>query len=324
MGRAPATARPAGFAGERSGVRVAVVIPCFNDGRFAKAAIASLRNEERHELVVVDDGSTDAETLAVLEDLKRVGVVVVHQQNQGVSTARMAGVAATTAPYILPLDADDEISLGAVETMADALDSDRNLAAVWGDVHLTGTVDAIQRKAPTLDPWFITYINEHPLTALYRRTALEAVGGWQFGTDFEDWDLWMAFAERGFRAAKLPLVHYHYRQHEQLRARRTGERKDEVIVPAIQRRHPALMAARPVTWWRSPEPLMIRLTLPVIAMIPGLRRRTRAHLYDVALRTFDSRRRLVIDGVTTPSPTGRHLARLRSRLRPPAAPDLHP
>lgn len=314
-------ARPAGRSTGPADVRVAVVIPCFNDGRFVAAAIASLRGEEHHELVVVDDGSSDPDTLAALEELKAAGIVVLHQPNQGVSTARMTGVAATGAPYVLPLDADDEISPGALAAMADALDADDHLAAVWGDVHLTGTMDAIQRKAPALDPWFITYVNEHPLTALYRRTALEAVGGWQFGTDFEDWDLWMAFAERGLPAVKLPIVHYRYRQHEQVRARRAGEGKDDVIVPAIQGRHPALMAARPRTWWRSPEPLAIRLTLPVISVIPGLRRRRRAYLYDVVLRMFDPRRRLVVDGATVPGPIGSALTGLRSRLRPPAAAD---
>ena len=45
------------------GPRVAVVVPCFDDGETLSEALGSLRDEEPHELVVVDDGSTDPATL---------------------------------------------------------------------------------------------------------------------------------------------------------------------------------------------------------------------------------------------------------------------
>ena len=53
--------------------RVAVVIPCFNDGATLLATVRSLEGEEPHQVVVVDDGSTDAATLALLAELERGG-----------------------------------------------------------------------------------------------------------------------------------------------------------------------------------------------------------------------------------------------------------
>ena len=56
--------------------RVAVVVPCYDDGETLGEALDSLRDQEPHELVVVDDGSSDPATLAVLNALERDGVRV--------------------------------------------------------------------------------------------------------------------------------------------------------------------------------------------------------------------------------------------------------
>src|SRR5712691_7353690 len=94
--------------------RVAVVIACFDDGATLREAVDSARAQEPVELVVVDDGSTDAGTLDVMRGLEAEGVLVVHQPNAGLPAARMAGVHATSAPYVSPLDADDELVPGAL------------------------------------------------------------------------------------------------------------------------------------------------------------------------------------------------------------------
>ena len=88
---------------KRKQARVAVVIPCFNDGEFVADAAHSVREPEPVELVVVDDGSTDEHTREVIARLDREGVrVIQHTRNRGVSAARMTGVAATTAAVRLP------------------------------------------------------------------------------------------------------------------------------------------------------------------------------------------------------------------------------
>src|SRR5437870_782968 len=102
--------------------RVAVVVPCFNDGETLPETLASLRGEELHELVVVDDGSDDPETLETLARLANEGTRIVRRANGGLSAARMAGVNATEARYVLPLDADDLVVPGALAELADALD----------------------------------------------------------------------------------------------------------------------------------------------------------------------------------------------------------
>jgi hypothetical protein len=93
-------------------VLVSVIVPCFNYGRYLPAAVASALTQTLGsvEVIVVDDGSTDPQTHAVLDALEREGrCQVVRQQNAGLSCARNKGIALAHGEYICCLDADDEL-----------------------------------------------------------------------------------------------------------------------------------------------------------------------------------------------------------------------
>ena len=150
------------------------------------------------ELVIVDDGSSDPATLRLLMELQEAGVSVIHQVNQGQAAAAMTGLRATSTPSVMRFDSDDTLVPGAVAALADALDSTDEAAASWVDVGTNGVTNVRIPSAPALDPWLVTYTNCLPAGGtLFRRTALSDSGGWQLPTGFEDWDLWMALAERG-------------------------------------------------------------------------------------------------------------------------------
>ena len=59
-----------------------MLIPCFNDGSLVAEAVASVVDAEPEEveLVVVDDGSTDPATIAVIEQLAAEGIRVVRHE----------------------------------------------------------------------------------------------------------------------------------------------------------------------------------------------------------------------------------------------------
>lgn len=247
--------------------RVAVVIPCFDDGATVADAVASAAEQEPCEVVVVDDGSKDAETLRVLEELEQKGTRLVRQANAGPAAARMAGVAATSARYVYPLDADDLLAPGALTALADALDSDDGAAAAWGDEETFGSVEVVARQGKNLDPWLVTYVNEVPISSLMRRTALEESGGWAVRSGYEDWDLWMALAERGYRGIHVPRVVSRYRMHAPRRWAENKARHAEIYAE-LRARHAPLFGARAANWRRSRAPLHARLLLPAIARLP--------------------------------------------------------
>jgi glycosyltransferase involved in cell wall biosynthesis len=247
--------------------RVAVVVPCFNDGETLPEALASLEEQEPHELVIVDDGSTDPATLETLAECERRGTRVVRRENGGLSAARMTGVQSTVAPYVMPLDADDALAPRALAALADALDADADAVLAWGDVQVWGEIDTRLAAGRRLDPWQIVYLNTLPVASMVRRTALLTVGGWQLRHGYEDWDLWMAFAERGWPGAYVPTT--------VLRYRRRGGRMLEGCIPRhgdlyreLRGRHPELFHARRRNWLRSRAPVAARLLYPLISLLP--------------------------------------------------------
>jgi glycosyltransferase involved in cell wall biosynthesis len=89
---------------------VSVVIPTYESGRFVAEAIDSVlaQDEAAHEVVVVDDGSTD-DTPQVVEGYGDRIVAVRHEVNRGVAAARNTGLATLTGEVVVMQDADDRM-----------------------------------------------------------------------------------------------------------------------------------------------------------------------------------------------------------------------
>ncbi|MCJ8145233.1 glycosyltransferase [Ancylobacter sp. A5.8] len=104
------------------GPKLAVIIACHNYARFVERAIRSVRDQAHPacELVVVDDGSTDG----AWEVICRTGVSAYRIENAGQLHACRYGLERTSAPFVLFLDADDELKPHALETIIRRLDPD--------------------------------------------------------------------------------------------------------------------------------------------------------------------------------------------------------
>src|SRR5688500_16079689 len=87
--------------------QVSVVIPNYNYGRFLREAVDSVLNQTvpPHEVIVVDDGSTD-DSWEILESYGE-RVLTIRQQNQGVGAARNSGAKPATEEFLAFLDSDD-------------------------------------------------------------------------------------------------------------------------------------------------------------------------------------------------------------------------
>lgn len=226
--------------------RVAVIVPCHDDGGFLTDAIASLEGEPGLEVKVVDDHSTDAGTLAVLDALPRGIEVVRHEVNRGLSAARNTGLAASSAPYVFPLDADDRAMPGALAEMAARLDDNPDAAVCFGDYEEFGMRERICRVPEHLDTYRLAFRNEYPVTSLFRRTALEAVGGWDdpgATAGYEDWDLWLKLAETGRRGVHAGRGVVTYRHLLRPGSMLSGSRDNHAaLYGALRDRHPAVFA----------------------------------------------------------------------------------
>lgn len=193
---------------------VSVVIPLFNQGHFLLGAIDSVRaaGYPNVEIVVVDDGSTDQQTIDIFDKL--TGVTKVRQANAGLSAARNAGIAAAAGRYVVPLDSDDLLSEGFLGPAVDALRRNPELGYVAGYLRYFGLLDYTHVPAGYV-PHLSLVVNTHVrATALFKREALTSIGGYDVELPaFEDWDLHVRLALAGYTSDIVPLEGHRYRRH---------------------------------------------------------------------------------------------------------------
>jgi glycosyltransferase involved in cell wall biosynthesis len=223
---------------------VTAVVACFNYGRFLPEAVESLLSQDGGppRVIVVDDGSTDRQTLAALDRLP-AGVEVISQANQGVCAARNRGLAGLATPYWLVLDADDRLAPGALASMRQALERDDRLGYTFGFMRFFGDMSGVVRF-PGFDPYRLLYRHTVGLTAVARAELLDATGGYDASfLHYEDWELWVHALSHGFEGRRVDAVTLEYRRHAgtKFAADRSNYR---AAWRALRRKHAALYARR--------------------------------------------------------------------------------
>jgi GT2 family glycosyltransferase len=195
---------------------VSVIIPCYNLGEYLNEAVDSVLSQtyQDFEIVIVDDGSTDAATQALLADYRRPGTRVIHAAHAGVSAARNVAIAHTSGAYLCALDADDRLEPTYFEKAVPVLDANPVVAFVSCWLRAFGA-EEFDWKPERCDLPRLLWEDTVLTASLLRREALVAVGGYDTEMPVqgaEDWDLWLTLVERGYRGTILPEVLFNYRR----------------------------------------------------------------------------------------------------------------
>ena len=154
------------------------VIPAYNEEKFLPVTLASIHEAARalgaeYEIVVADDGSTDA--TAVLAE--RGGARVVTVENRQIAKTRNAGARAARGERLVFVDADTRVNAGVVGAAMAAMDA----GAVGGGA---GAIfdEGAPYYARRMIWWVLGFMRMFRLAAgcflFCRRDALEAAGGW--------------------------------------------------------------------------------------------------------------------------------------------------
>lgn len=226
---------------------VSVVIPCYNQGVFLDAAVASVARQTHSavECIVVDDGSTEPATLRTLSRLEASGIRILRQPNGGLSNARNAGVLATDTPFFVPLDADDVLEPAFVERLLPPLLADPTLGYTYCHVRTFGASGHVWACRP-YDPRRLLFENLSAATAVVRREAFDRAGGYRSDMvhGFEDWDFWIALLSAGYRGTCVAEPWFLYRKHARGTSMldKTRAHRDEMIRRIIAH-HRDLMAS---------------------------------------------------------------------------------
>ena len=113
--------------GETLTPKATIVVPVYNSSRSIQRCLDSLlaQSERSIQVVCVNDGSTD-DSLNVLRQIAQADdrVLVIDQENAGVSCARNAGINAAEGETVFFVDADDYIDAQTVERVLHAMESE--------------------------------------------------------------------------------------------------------------------------------------------------------------------------------------------------------
>jgi glycosyltransferase involved in cell wall biosynthesis len=196
-------------------VRVSLIIPCFNLGRYLPEAVASVRRQTFSdvEIIVVDDGSTEAETAAAIGAMAGPDLRVVRSENRGLSAARNLGISYARGEYISCLDADDMFQPEWLELAVRRLDADPDIAFVSHWLEAFGEEEGEWTPGRS-DLAALLDQNVFNGAALFRRRLVDVVGGFDesMREGCEDWEFWIRVLEAGHRGAIIPVVLYRYRR----------------------------------------------------------------------------------------------------------------
>jgi glycosyltransferase involved in cell wall biosynthesis len=157
---------------------ITVVIPCFNHGRFVLESVARALGQGggQPQVIVVDDGSTDEETIKALNEVP-AGVEVIRQQNAGVAAARNAGFENSDSELLLMVDADDRLTTDALDVLRPPLEANPDVGYCYGLMKLIGAWSGVLRF-PDFDPYILLHRSiAGAQLGLVRRRCWEDAGG---------------------------------------------------------------------------------------------------------------------------------------------------
>lgn len=193
---------------------VSVIVPAYNEEEVIEGALASLAGLDYPELevVVIDDGSTD-DTLQRASAWEgrydNVEFRVFTKSNGGKATALNTGIGLAKHPFLLCMDADSRLEPDALQRAMQQF-SDPSVGAVAGNVKVENRGKLITRlqaleyveglNLPRRAQGFMAAVNIVPgPVGLFRREALEDVGGYDTDTFAEDADLTLKMVAAGWK-----------------------------------------------------------------------------------------------------------------------------
>lgn len=196
---------------------VSVVIPYYNRADTIDETLESLEKQTfiDFEVIVVDDKSSDKESIKKLDKLK-AAKIIRHKTNQGVAAARNSGIAAANGMYVICLDSDDVLEETFIEKSVIILETDPDVALVSTYQDAFGVVNELFVKHP-YDPLRLLEDNMVITAAMFRRAAWEQTGGYKPDIGYEDWEFWLTLAENGYWGKQLPEPLFKYRTSMQSR-----------------------------------------------------------------------------------------------------------
>lgn len=201
---------------------ISVVIPLYNKEMYIKNTIECVLNQtfQEFELIIVNDGSVD-KSASIVQEFDDPRIMLINQENKGVSSARNKGVSKSKYNYVSFLDADDKWSNNHLEEIyklicdfgeqADVFVP--NFARTYKDGSIVNNRKENELQRGIIKNYFKKVLKKgviHTSAVCIRKTVFDDVGLFKERFSYgEDIDLWNRIA-RKYKIAYSPIVTEYY------------------------------------------------------------------------------------------------------------------
>jgi glycosyltransferase involved in cell wall biosynthesis len=219
---------------------ISVIIPTYNDAFWIAEAISSIQKQSysNTEIIVVNDGSTDTKTLAILQQLADEGIQVLHKTNGRMSAARNYGIQVAKGTIIACLDCDDYFDPSFFEKAINILSIKSNIGVVTSYIQLFGTYSKVARPRGG-NRFNFLFNSECPACSIFRKEAWEKAGGFDetMVLGYEDWEFFIRVTKLNWEVAVIPEKLLFYRQTTKSTLANHTEPNREKIIRYIVEKH---------------------------------------------------------------------------------------
>jgi glycosyltransferase involved in cell wall biosynthesis len=282
--------------------RVSVVMPAYQAEQTVGGAIASVLTQTYPdlELVLVDDGSTDA--TAVIAAAHRGPIRIIGQENAGVAAARNRGIEEAGGELIAFCDADDLLFPQHVEALVEEYDRSDGIVTAnsyWlfaGGIHPSKLRYRGRFPSPESQRRAILEQNFVSTMSLFPRTLVDEIGPFDVSKRrAEDWDFWLRaiFAGRRVSLQREPLALYRWGATGLSADREEMDAEIDAIFAGIEERHDLTEAELEYVRRRRAGPGPRRLSRAGDEALRAGRYREAARSYRTAAALCPSERPLV-------------------------------
>lgn len=222
-----------------------VSIPYYNMGAFVEECVESVlaSTYKNIQIIIVDDGSTDAASIATLNDIQRKyrEVKIIHQNNAGLSEARNTGLRVASTKYITFLDPDDTVQPDYFEKSIYVLNSYDNISFVSCWLKYFGASTGCWPSQNPEVPYLLFHNTVHS-GCVFKTADILQTGGYDKSLVYgmEDYEMAIHMVSKGFHGFTIPETLYNYRIRVQSMARGFTDDKKLYLYLLISKKHKAL------------------------------------------------------------------------------------
>jgi len=231
---------------------ISVILPCYNSHLYLQETLDSLRAQtyKDFEIILVDDGSDDPDTIAYLDALPG-DVRMVRQINMGLPAARNTAFRQARGKYVLPLDCDDWLEPQYLQCAYDTMKASPEKTVVFSHLNVFGDVTGILNKQYNFFEQL--FLNQIPYCLLMPKSAWEDLGGYDesMRQGYEDWEFNIRLGRHGYFGIPIKEALFHYRVSQSGMLKSISRHKHGMLWRTIQKKNPrAYRLPRLIqTWW---------------------------------------------------------------------------